>query len=73
MKFIEEAYDGLPFATRWLAKTFGQGKANLAIRELNLAGCLHPYPPLVEKNKGMVAVHENTLLVDDKVEELTKL
>ena len=73
LKFIEEAYDGLPFATRWLAKTFGQGKANLAIRELNLAGCLHPYPPLVEKNKGMVAVHENTLLVDDKVEELTKL
>jgi methionyl aminopeptidase len=72
MKFIEEAYESLPFATRWLAKTFGAGKAKLAIRELNLAGCLHSYPPLVEKNKGMVAVHENTLLVDDKVEELTK-
>jgi methionyl aminopeptidase len=72
LKFIEEAYENLPFTTRWLAKTFGTGRANLAIRELNLAGCLHSYPPLVEKNKGMVAVHENTLLVDDKVEELTK-
>jgi len=73
LKFIEEAYGNLPFATRWLAATFSPGRANLAIRELNLAGCLHSYPPLVEKAKGMVAVHENTLLVDDKVEELTKL
>ncbi|MEM4242857.1 MAG: type II methionyl aminopeptidase [Candidatus Woesearchaeota archaeon] len=72
LKFIDEAYANLPFTTRWLAKTFGPGRANLAIRELNLAGCLHSYPPLVEKNKGMVAVHENTLLVDDKVEELTR-
>ncbi len=71
MKFISEAYGSLPFTTRWLAKTFGAGRASLAIRELNLAGCLHNYPPLVEKNRGMVAVHENTLLVDDKVEELT--
>ncbi len=73
LKFIDEAYANLPFATRWLAKTFGPGRANLAVRELNLAGCLHSYPPLVEKNKGMVAVHENTLLVDDKVEELTRV
>ncbi len=73
LKFIDEAYANLPFTTRWLAKTFGPGRANLAVRELNLAGCLHSYPPLVEKNKGMVAVHENTLLVDDKVEELTKV
>jgi methionyl aminopeptidase len=72
LKFISEAYEGLPFTTRWLARTLGPGRAGLAIRELNLAGCLHSYPPLVEKNKGMVAVHENTLLVDDKVEELTK-
>ncbi len=73
MKFIDEAYGSLPFTTRWLAKTFGPGRANLAVRELNLAGCLHSYPPLVEKNNGMVAVHENTLLVDEKVEELTRI
>lgn len=72
MKFVEQEYKNLPFTTRWLAKKFGTGKANLALRELNQAGCLHSYPPLVEKANGMVAVHENTLLVDDKVEVLTR-
>lgn len=72
MQFIEHEYKNLPFTTRWLAAKFGVGKANLALRELNQAGALHRYPPLVEKNKGVVAVHENTFLVDDKVEILTR-
>jgi methionyl aminopeptidase len=72
LQFVEQEYKNLPFTTRWLAAKFGLGKANLALRELNQAGALHRYPPLVEVNKGMVAVHENTLLVDDKVEILTR-
>lgn len=72
LQFVEQEYQNLPFTTRWLASKFGLGKTNLALRELNQAGALHRYPPLVEKDKGMVAVHENTLLVDDKVEVLTK-
>lgn len=72
MQFVEQEYKNLPFTTRWLAQKFGMGKTNLALRELNQAGCLHGYPPLVEINKGMVAVHENTLLIDDKVEVLTQ-
>jgi methionyl aminopeptidase len=72
MKFIEEEYANLPFTTRWLVPKFGQGKTNLALRELQQAGALHSYPPLIEKAKGMVSVHENTFLVDDKVEVLTK-
>jgi len=72
MQFVEQEYQNLPFTTRWLVPKFGLGKANLALRELGMAGVLHRYPPLVEKNKGMVAVHENTLLVDDKVEVLTR-
>jgi methionyl aminopeptidase len=71
LQFIEAEYANLPFTTRWLAKQFGPGKANLALRELNQAGALHAYPPLVEKHNGMVAVHENTLLIDDTVEVLT--
>ncbi len=72
MQFVEQEYQNLPFTTRWLAAKFGLGKTNLALRELNQAGCLHSYPPLVEVDKGLVAVHENTLLVDEKVEVLTK-
>jgi methionyl aminopeptidase len=72
MQFVEQNYRNLPFTTRWLSAKFGLGKTNLALRELSQAGCLHGYPPLVEINKGMVAVHENTLLVDDKVEVLTR-
>lgn len=72
LQFVEQEYQNLPFTTRWLASKFGLGKTNLALRELTQAGILHRYPPLVEKDKGMVAVHENTLLVDDKVEVLTK-
>jgi methionyl aminopeptidase len=72
MQFVEQEYGRLPFTTRWLVRKFGQGKTNLALRELNQAGALHSYPPLFDKGNGMVAVHENTLLVDDKVEVLTK-
>lgn len=73
LQFVESNYGALPFTTRWLVKEFGAGKSNLALNELMRAGLLHAYPPLIEKNKGMVAVFEKTLFVGDKVEILTKL
>ncbi len=72
MQFVEQEYQNLPFTTRWLAAKFGLGKANLARRDVDQAGCLHVCPPLIERAKGMVAVHENTLLVDDEVTVLTQ-
>ena len=71
LNYIGENYKNLPFTTRWLIKEFGPGKTNLAINEMMRQGMLHPYPPLVEKNKGMVAVFEKTILIDDKHEILT--
>ncbi|MEM3154821.1 MAG: type II methionyl aminopeptidase [Candidatus Woesearchaeota archaeon] len=73
MNFIAVNYKNLPFATRWLIREFGVGKTNLAINELLRTGNLHAYPPLMEKQKGMVAVFEKTLFVGDKVEILTKV
>jgi methionyl aminopeptidase len=73
MNFILENYKNLPFTTRWLIRQFGKGKTNLAMNEMMRAGLLHAYPPLVEKQKGMVAVFEKTLYVGDKVEILTKI
>ena len=72
LSFVEWEYETLPFTTRWLSKKFGVGKTSLAIKELLANGSLHSHPPLVEKNKGMVSVWENTLLIDEKVEVLTK-
>lgn len=64
-------YNTLPFTTRWLSAKFGIGKTNLALRELQNAGIIHSYPPLVEKSKGIVTVKEKTLFVGEKVEVLT--
>jgi len=72
LKFVEDDFGPMPFADRWLIEKFGKGKATLAVNELSRLGCLHPYPPLVEKNKGMVAVFEKTLFVGDKTEVLTE-
>ncbi|HLF54321.1 MAG TPA: type II methionyl aminopeptidase [Candidatus Nanoarchaeia archaeon] len=73
LQFIEVNYNTLPFTKRWLVKQFGLGKTNLALNEMLRLGMLHPYPPLIERNKGMVAVFEKTLYVGDKVEILTKI
>jgi len=71
---IEENFDGLPFATRWLIERFGLGKTQLAIRELDRLECLDKHPPLVEETKGLVSQWEKTFYVNDKgeVEILTQ-
>ncbi len=71
--FVEKNYNTLPFTARWLVKQFGLGKTTFALRELLNNGVIMPYPPLVEKSKGLVTVFEKTMLVDDKVEILTKI
>lgn len=73
LQFIGENYQTLPFTTRWLARKFGHGKTNLAIRELLNNGILDQFPPLPEKNKGIVTQAENSFLIDNKVEVLTKI
>lgn len=65
LQFIDKEYGPLPFTTRWLTKKFGLAKTNFALNELQRLGMLHAYPPLVEKNKGMVSVFEKTMLVTD--------
>ncbi|HSU72512.1 MAG TPA: type II methionyl aminopeptidase [Candidatus Binatia bacterium] len=73
LQFVEKEYHTLPFTTRWLSAKFGIGKVNLALRDLLQNGSLHSYAPLIEEASGMVAVHENTLLVTkDGCEWLTK-
>ncbi len=67
-----QKYDNLPFATRWLAAKFGEGRTRLGLRELSQAGNVKEYPPLVEINKGMVSQAEHTFIIDDKVTNTTR-
>jgi methionyl aminopeptidase len=71
LKDIAE-YKGLPFTTRWLTKKHPMFKVSFALRELLNLGAIRKYPPLPDKNKGLVSQAEHSLLIDDKVEVLTK-
>jgi len=73
LQYVGENYKTLPFTTRWLSTKFGLGKTNFALRELLKNNIIKQFPPLVEKNKGMVSQAEHTLLITDKVEVVTKL
>ena len=66
-----EGYNGLPFTTRWLTKNFSEAQVKYALNQLKQLGILREYPPLVEKNNGLVSQAEDSLLVDDSVEVLT--
>ncbi|MBI2651050.1 type II methionyl aminopeptidase [Candidatus Woesearchaeota archaeon] len=59
-----ESYNGLPFTTRWLTRKFGI-RARIALREMQQLGILNVYPPLADKDKGIVSQAEHTLLVDN--------
>ncbi len=68
-----EKYNELPFTTRWLARKTTLPKVNFALRELLRQDIIKQYPPLPEKNKGIVSQAEHSLIVDDKVEVITKI
>jgi len=59
-----ESYEGLPFTTRWLTRKFG-AKAKFALREMDQIGMLRSHPPLADKDKGMIAQAEHSVLIDD--------
>ena len=60
-----ESFNGLPFATRWLARDFGVGKTKLALRELLRNNIIDAHPPLKDVGNGMVSQYEHSVLVRD--------
>lgn len=66
------AYQGLPFASRWLISKYGNAAVNLGLKEMTIAGVLHAHPPLLEKGKGLVAQWEHSVIVADKPNIYTK-
>ncbi len=72
LKHIEK-YNGLPFAKSWLEKKFPSFKVNFALKRLSNAGIITEYPPLSEREKGIVSQAEHTILVEEnKAIALTK-
>jgi methionyl aminopeptidase len=67
-----EKYKGLPFCRRWLTEKFSLPKVNFALRELKNLEILREYPPLVDRNHGLISQAEHTLIVKDKPIVLTK-
>ena len=64
LKYIKDEYRTLPFCTRWLVKKFGT-RSIIAMKRIEEAGLVHPYPQLVEKGKGKVAQAEHTIILTE--------
>ncbi len=66
-----EKLNGLPFTTRWLTKKFSSAQVKFAFNQFKQLEILKEYPPLVERQDGLVSQAEHSLLVDDEVLVLT--
>ena len=64
MDFVSKEYATLPFAKRWIIERFGQ-IADMELRSLSSAGCLHEFAVLKEKDGGLVSQAEHTILIDN--------
>lgn len=69
---MRRCFDGLPFASRWMADLVGQDRVQTTLRFLLRRRLVHPYSMLVESGGGRVAQMEHTVLVTkDGCEVLT--
>ena len=63
MKYIQENYRTLPFASRWVMRKFQNPDNRAAFKELLKSKCVMSYPQLLERTKGMVAQAEHSVIV----------
>jgi methionyl aminopeptidase len=63
-----QAFNGLPFARRWLADL---KRSEKTLDALMRAGVIHAYPVLIEQAGGMVSQAEHTLIVTEDGCEVT--
>ena len=66
-----EKLNGLPFTTRWLTKKFSSAQVKFALNQFKQLEILKEYPPLVERQDGLVSQAEDSLMVDGEVVVLT--
>jgi methionyl aminopeptidase len=61
---VEDNYRNLPFAERWVQKSFKGRQFNLAMKQLISSRALYPYHVLKEKSDARVAQAEHTVIVE---------
>lgn len=66
LELAKTKYAGLPFAKRWVEKSFSPLKLSLAINELSRTGALHAFAQLKEISGKPVAQSEHTVIVAEK-------
>jgi methionyl aminopeptidase len=66
-----ERFNGLPFAERWIPLD-SLIKIRLALRELRARNVIYDYPVLKEKENGIIAQAEHTIIVKDEPVVTTK-
>jgi methionyl aminopeptidase len=64
LDYIYSNFSTLPFAARWLLRTFGPENSLKALRDLEKNHCIISYPVLVEESGKPVAQAEQTVLVN---------
>ncbi|OLC62810.1 type II methionyl aminopeptidase [archaeon 13_1_40CM_4_53_4] len=64
LAYIQSNFSTLPFASRWLDKTFERETAKKALYDLIKHKCVSAYPVLVEQTGNPVAQSEHTVLVN---------
>ena len=62
--FIKNEYDRLPFAKRWIIEKFGRF-AEMELKGLVSSGSVYEFNVLKEKDDGIVAQFEHTMLFDN--------
>jgi methionyl aminopeptidase len=71
MKYIQENYRTLPFASRWVMRKFKDPDSRVAFRNLIKTKCIMSYPQLLERTKSMVAQAEHSVIVTKNGCEVT--
>lgn len=63
LKYIQEQHRTLPFASRWIMRSFQGSTTDAAFRELLSSKCIMSYPQLLEKTRAKVAQAEHTVIL----------
>lgn len=64
-EYVHETYRTLPFASRWIYRSWRSGDANAAFEELIRNRCIVGYPVLVEASGSVVSQAEHTIIVTE--------
>jgi len=72
LRAARDQYHELPFAKRWLYKSYSPVKVAMAMRQLEGVDALESYPVLREVEGKPIAQAEHTIIVADKPVVTTK-